>query len=348
MDKRLIFCLIFSSTFTFLLAQDSIRAKKVKILPLPTFGHSPETRTYVGLVSLFTLDFYNDTVTRISNAKLEGTYTWNKQLIIEGGWNYFFQKEKWFSKGLIHYSFFPDLYYGVGPNTPENNRTAFDSRRVIMEGFGLKKVGAKIFSGLNLKYMRYSNVDADTSTHYFSELKYASNVGLGFTFLLDQRNNLLGATKGKYLNVNTSYYYSNRQYVKIFLDARAYKIWNEKWVWANRFFHESNFGTPPFFDYAFLGGDKFVRGFYYGRFRDKNLSSLQSEIRFPLFWRIGFAGFGGISLLFSDFNSFDAKHNAGIGLRFLIDKKDKTYMRFDYAIGEGKNSGFYVAFGEAF
>jgi hypothetical protein len=35
-------------------------------------------------------------------------------------------------------------------------------------------------------------------------------------------------------------------------------------------------------------------------------------------------------------------------LRFLVDKKEGTNLRFDNAIGSGKNSGFYISFGESF
>ena len=82
-------------------AQDTLKTKKVKILPVPAFGYSPETSTYIGAVSLFTLDFYQDEHTRTSNAKLEFNYTWRKQVIIEGQWNYFFRDEKYYTQIII-------------------------------------------------------------------------------------------------------------------------------------------------------------------------------------------------------------------------------------------------------
>ena len=95
--------------------QDSI--KRVKILPVPTIGYSPETSTYLGAVTLFTLNMFKDSLTRTSNAKFEFNYTWNKQLILDTEWNYFFKEEKWFTKGKLQYSDYPDFYYGVGSKT---------------------------------------------------------------------------------------------------------------------------------------------------------------------------------------------------------------------------------------
>lgn len=117
--------------------QDSL--KKVKILPVPTIGYSPETKTYIGVVSLFTFNLYNDTVTRTSNAKVEINYTWNKQLILDSEWNYFFKDEKWFTKGKMSYSNYPDYYYGVGTNTPDSNKLLYNSNRIVFEVSVLKK-----------------------------------------------------------------------------------------------------------------------------------------------------------------------------------------------------------------
>ena len=78
--------------------------KKVKALPVPAFGYSPETKISVGAVCLFNIDLYKDTLTRSSNAKVKFIYTWLKQIIVELGWNYFFEQEEWFTYGNLHYS----------------------------------------------------------------------------------------------------------------------------------------------------------------------------------------------------------------------------------------------------
>lgn len=331
--------------------QDSLKARKVKILPVPAFGYSPETRSYIGAVALFTFDLYKDSVTRISNAKVEFNYTQNKQLILETAWNYFFKQEKWFTKGQFHYSKFPDLYYGIGSQTPNSDKLVFNSNRIIMEAFVLKKIGAKLFTGLNAKYINYSNLNSDSSRVNFPELVGTSTFGLGYSLIKDTRNSLLTPTKGTYINCNTSYNFSNTNYLELMVDVRYYKTWKEKFTFSNRWVNDFNFGTPPFYDYAILGGDKFVRGYYYGRYRDNNLSSLQSEFRFPVVWRIGLSTFGGLSTIYSKTNGLkfsNVKTNYGIGLRFLVDKKDRTNLRLDYALGNDNNSGFYISFGESF
>jgi len=46
-----------------------------------------------------------------------------------------------------------------------------------------------------------------------------------------------------------------------------------------------------------LDGDEYLRGYYLGRFRDRNLSFVQLEFRSVVFWRFGVAAFGGLSII---------------------------------------------------
>jgi outer membrane protein assembly factor BamA len=351
MHKVVLLSFIFLRCISFVFSQDTSHTRTLKILPVPTIGYSPETRTYVGAVTLFTFNIHNDSATRTSNAEVEFNYTWNKQLILEAGWNYFSKHENWFTQGLIHYSKFPDLYYGIGPATPETNKVVFNSNRFVLETAVLKRTGKKIFSGLHVKYINYSAVSARTGNINYTELASSSTFGLGCTVLKDTRNNLLTPTSGMYVYGNCSYNISQSNYPQFTLDVRYYKTWNNKFTWANRLINDWSVGTPPFYDYAFLGGDKLVRGYYFGRYRDNHLCAWQTEFRLPVVGRLGLATLGGLSALYSAQNVLMFQHlryNYGVGIRFKVDKKENTNLRLDYAIGHHPNSGFYVSFGESF
>lgn len=342
---------IFLLTLNPLIGQDSIKVKKIKILPVPAFGYSPETKTYLGAVTLFTINMYRDSITRTSNAKFEFNYTWNKQVILESEWNYFFRREKWFTKGKIHFSQYPDLYYGIGSNTTEGNKLSFNSRRFVFEASVFKNIGNKLFTGLNVKYMDYSKVKAENNALIYPELVDGSTFGIGYSLLRDTRNSILTPTKGIFSYLNSTYNFAKSNYLEFTLDLRYYKTWKDKFTLASRFLNDLNIGSPPFYDYALLGGDKFVRGYYLGRYRDNNLSSFQSEFRFPAFRKLYLAAFGGLSNIYAGTNSFSiekSKYNYGFGIRFLVDKAENTFLRLDYAIGQNNNDGFYISFGESF
>jgi len=83
----------------------------------------------------------------------------------------------------------------------------------------------------------------------------------------------------------------------------------------------------------------------------KDARALQLEYRMKLFWRLGLAGFGGMSMIYHQIDEIDQdtyKPNIGMGLRFLVDKTENTNLRIDYAIGSQGQYGFYITFGESF
>jgi len=240
-----------------LVSQDSIKVKKVKVLPVPTFGYSPETKTYVGVVSLFTIDLYQDSITRSSNSKVEFNYTWNKQIILETEWNYFFKDEAWFTQGLLHYSKYPDIYYGIGDNTSTNAEVNFESTRIKANIDLLKNIKNKWFAGIGLSYFNFANINSTSSKMIYPELKDASNWGLKMIVLKDTRNNILTPTKGDYLKFVNSFKFSNTFYDQITLDVRQYYSFGNKQnqTIAGRFYQSSVLNTPPFYDYSLMGGD---------------------------------------------------------------------------------------------
>lgn len=334
-------------------AQDSLKTRKIKILPVPTIGYTPETKTYIGAVALFTLNFYQDANTRTSNAKIEINYTWNRQLILETQWNYFFKNEAWFTRGLVHFSKYPDLYFGVGAETPAEAELKFESNRSIFDVDGLKKIGRSIFLGAGIRYLRYDDLSFNENANLFPELKNSATMGLKLIFLKDKRNNILNATGGSYFELVNTHNKSDDYYSLVSLDFRKYITPgnNPGHVAAGRFYTSFVYGDPAFYDYSLMGGDRFVRGYFYGRYRDHNFSTLQMEYRLRLFWRLGMAAFGGMSMIYEDLAGISGdtyKPNGGIGLRFLVDKTENTNLRLDYAVGAQGQDGFYITFGESF
>ncbi len=333
----------------FLPAQDSISSKKpkrLKVLPVPTFGYAPETRFYAGAVTLFTYNMLRDTNTYTLNAKVEFQYTVRKQVIMETEWNYFSKGEKWFSKGRFNVSKFPDYYFGIGITTSDSNRVLFNSNRIDLDAKLLRNIDPKLFAGLSLNYARYAKVENVTGSPTYSELNNGNLLGMGISLLKDSRDNLLTPTKGMYLFSNVSYQLSTTNYLKAILDFRYYKNWKSKYTLSTRFVNILNTGNPPFFDMPFLGG-QYVRGYYYGRYRDNNLSALQTELRANIWRWFGMSVFGGVASNYAAKPEV-LKYNVGLGVRIRMPKSEGTNLRFDYAIGQGGNNGFYVVFGESF
>ena len=98
-----------------------------------------------------------------------------------------------------------------------------------------------------------------------------------------------------------------------------------------------------------------MRGYYLGRFRDKNLVAGQAEYRFlpiPLGFtkRFGAAVFAATGSVFNNFQALNQTRMVvagGAGIRFLIFPKKDIFTRFDVAF-TNEGHGFYLFIGEAF
>ena len=334
-------------------SQDSLSQRKVKVMPVPAIGFSPETKFYLGAVALFTLDFYQNNTTRKSNAKIEFNYTWRKQVIAECDWNYFLKDEKWFTNGIVHYSLYPDYYFGIGSNTQESDQITFESKRFKSDIGLMKKVKNNWFVGPNIRYTNYYALGLTQDSIKYDELSSNQSFGIGFTITNDRRNNLLTPTSGHLIKLSNQHLVANNYYSQLAIDGRIYRSFgkHENHVFANRIYSTHVINKAPFYDLALIGGDKVTRGYFLGRFRDQNLTTFQTEYRTPFLWRISLAAFGGVSAIYTDIQNLsnnNIKINLGGGLRFLVDKNDRTSLRFDYAVGNNGQTGFYVSFGESF
>ncbi|MFC0184813.1 BamA/TamA family outer membrane protein [Pseudarcicella hirudinis] len=177
--------------------------------------------------------------------------------------------------------------------------------------------------------------------------------GFGVSFTWDSRNEAFSPNKGsfaqlKYIDFN-KLFGSEYSYWNIVFDARRYIAVNTKHVLALQAFAFFNEGTVPIRSMALLGGNNNMRGYYDGRFRDKNQVVFQAEYRLPLFWRFGATGFGGLGEVSDRIGTLNTLHYTyGAGLRFALKPKEKLNIRVDYGFGEGGSNGLYFMIGEAF
>ena len=329
--------------------------KKWGVLPVPAFGYQPETRAYIGAVGLFTLNFFQDSLTRTSNAKAEVNYTWNRQLIVEVGWNVFSRQEKWFIEGLVHFSDYPDQYYGLGQNTRKSNQERFESHRQEIRLGAYRKWIGNWYLGPILRYRNWYGIRSLEEESQLNLKSGGRSSSLGAGILLDTRKNLLNPWQGNYVSLtwqeDRSFTGSEFSFRKFSADLRFYKAIKKRHLLAFQVRNESNFGNLPFFQAAALGSSVDMRGYFRGRYRDLHYLAAQVEYRVPLFWVIGMTAFGGVGDVAADYSRFNlpsVKPSYGAGLRVLVDKQENINLRFDYALGKDGASGFYVGFGEAF
>jgi hypothetical protein len=332
------------------------KEKKLKLTPLPYIGYLPETHLLGGLALLLTCRVSKDSTLPFSYSELTFTYTQNHQAVLEED-IFFYIGHHYILRGYLGFEKYPDRFWGVGPNTLAAAEERYSSNRVFANLAFLRKIKGRFYVGLKYKMISIYNMNYLTGSHNLTSEEYKGNFsnGLGPAFIYDSRDNILTPSKGLYISVlNTNFGKltgSTHHFSTYELDSRKFIRLNSKQVLA--FQVTANFiaGTPPFNMYALLGSDMDMRGYYKGRFRDKDYVATQVEYRRYLFWRIGmaaFAGVGNVNGNVGDLFSTLPKYTFGGGLRLKVNRKDNINLRIDYAWGNSPNSGLYAYLSEAF
>jgi len=337
----------------------------VKWFPLPIVSYNTETNWLFGLTKFNSFELGNyptgDSLLHLSTVTGLAYYTLNNQYKFVVNSDLFFGNSGWrdFTQFII--LSFPSFYYGIGNDTKIDDKclVTFQQKEfmnVIGYNFYKKIYASFIYRYKNYTKIEYSNVDNNSCTSQDSTLAENEGVqsGIGVLLYNEARDNNINAHKGSYLSVAFVTYHHNFgskfNYSYFLLDYRKYFPLAEKVTLAAQFYSEVNFGDVPIQSLALMGGDQKMRGIYLGRYRDKLMTVVQTEIRFPIYWimsGVAFAGLGEVAPSFNSYSSHGIKWSAGAGLRLMVDSVHKANIRFDYGISKDQ-SFFFFGFGEAF
>lgn len=333
--------------------------KNLKFGILPTVYYTPETR--VGFGALYFNYFKTnkkDSTLRKSNTQTFVTYTLNKQFSIENDYQLWLAKNRFYVTGYLDYSRFPQFFFGIGNNTQQQERVTFSADFFRIQTRAFTRVRKNFYAGLFFQLKNVHNLDMALMSHS-PEIPVHGNMGfsalgIGPEFLIDKRDNPLNPTKGSYFEaslVDYSLVFKNQyMFSSLTVDARKYQTFFNRFVWNGNAYFSFNKGNVPFSLMPEIGGARFLRGYYKGRFRDNNLIVLQQEVRIPLYKMFGIAVFGGVGSVANSFKMFKdnrVHYNYGIGLRVRINKHENTNLRIDYGFTKDSH-GLYIVFAEAF
>jgi hypothetical protein len=253
-------------------------------------------------------------------------------------------------------------FFGIG-NTEGGQGRSIPLRQ-IGQGFFvecLRRVPGDVFLGL-----RYANAITEVSLNADLELPdppfpvlLAPGIEtriafLGFRVDRDTRDIPFYPTRGSQMTFSSDFYDeawgSDWQYQSYGLAYNMYRALPKRQVIAYRAMGCYAGGEPPFWGLCSFGSKSDLRGYPSGRYRDYSMFATQAEYRVGLpkrFGAVAFAGLGGVASTFSDFRGEDLLPSVGVGIRWMVAKKNKINLRVDYAWGEGEQA-LYISVGEAF
>ncbi len=334
---------------------------KFKICALPSMFYSPETRLGFGG---FVYSYFNSSksglINKKSNAQSYLSYTINKQFSFENDYQIWLKNNKYYLTGALDYSRFPEFFYGTSNDTKESDRIMISFDVVKFQSKNLIQLEKGFYGGIYFQYQNLfnQNTKLKSSMAMMCELIPGgmgfNASGIGPIFIYDKRDNPLNPATGGYLETSLQYFdkpiSSPYKFTSFIFDVRKYNTLFKKLIWNGSAYIFLNKGEVPYRMLATIGGARFLRGYYRGRFRDNNMIVLQQEFRMPIYKWFGLAIFGGVGSVaknVKDFSKNEIHYDYGVGIRLRINKKENTNLRLDYGITKD-SQGIYLIFAEAF
>jgi hypothetical protein len=249
---------------------------------------------------------------------------------------------------------FADKFWGIGYDRDVNDENESDYKRVAAKlqadfVFCLKK---SIFIGplARFDYVRTRKVERPEL--FDGQDPEVTSFGLGLTFQIDTRDYPTGPEKGVFFRLDQLFepgflgnkYHFSKTELKL---AYYHHVWKDG-VIASLLHACLTYGDTPWNLLPSFGGSRNMRGYYEGRYRDKDEVDLCVELRQRVWRRNGVVLWIGAGSVFPRLDDLRMRYilpNAGIGYRWEF--KKHVNVRLDFGIGKSQ-TGVNFSINEAF
>lgn len=300
---------------------------------------------------------HKDPYTRPSNVSLFANITLTGSFSVGIDGNTFFPNGAKMDY-LLMFSSLPSAFWGIGYTNCDNNvPSSFVRQRVMFNARYLYPVAKNLYVGGSAEFnftqaRKYASNFLDPEYLPTGERTSYTAAGVGVNIEYDSRDYVTEASKGVYISLNEKIYpkglgnCNNTMWSTTFTVDWYQKLWSSGTLAVDLYGELRSAGTPWFLQ-SRLGGSYRMRGYYEGRYIDRNMVTFQIELRQRIWRRIGCVVWGGAGNVFGN-DPFRWNHtlpNYGLGLRWQF--KHKVNIRVDYGFGRNSN-GFVLNINEAF
>jgi len=339
--------------------QEKINKKKNRLIFLPIIYYTPETKIAAGVGGIYYFrTSKSGSEKRPSSILMDLVYTGMKQVLLEFFPDIYIRKGEYHLIGSLSYKKYTEKFFGVGNTTSEDMEENYSFRAARLDLSFQKKVSEQLYIGIQYEFESNRIIETEGGGQLEkgdilgSEGGTASGFGLVLNW--DNRDNIFFPTQGRFYQISAKFFNkafgSNFNFNRFNLNLSQYFSFFSSHVLVFQSYINIVTGHPPFQMLSLLGGQNLMRGYYKGRYRDKNMIALQMEYRIPVWWRlglVGFIGYGDVADELSHFKFGGFKYSRGWGIRYKISREEGTNLRLDFGFGRG-TSGVYVTVNEAF
>ncbi|MHA4893436.1 polymerase [Pedobacter sp. PWIIR3] len=342
-------------------------SRRASFMPVPVFRYSQEIGIEFGLGALFST--YLD---RADLTNRSSNFSTVLSVSTKGQYNVSLKSDIWSKKNEYHYigearfKRMPFDFFGIGNSTAEADKDRLVQGSVKLVFEAEKMLAKHTYTGISLGFENYHFDDDVVGGIFTTDQTLLHKIGgsviyAGISQSYDTRNSNNYTTKGFMGRVTYQYapdFYGGENFTGSLIKANVRNFWplSRKFVLGvNALFHSIQGKNTPFYLLPQLGNDEMMRGYYTGRFRDKNLLAGQAELRYRYNNRFGLAAFAGRGQVFANGGLAvkNFKPSYGAGGRYFFDPEKGLSVRVDYGIGEKRvnekrQTGFYISLAEAF
>lgn len=334
-------------------------AFKPRLVFLPFVYYTPETQLAFGAGGVLTFKAGAEKApTRTSTVWAFGTYSLASQVQVSINPTIYFERNNVSLSANLRYERTPQKFYGIGNDTPSSLMESYTPRIALVQAGLKKRLWGGLFAGLlvDLEKTTVEKIQAggllDTAGLPGSRGGLVSGLVLSLDW--DTRDSAQFPRSGTFLQLLAGTYspalWSDFRFSSLKLDYRKYISPASGHVLALQAVLRLTSGDTPFYRLSMLGGDSLMRGYYKGRFRDKDMIVVQAEYRVALGGKFGLAGFAGLGHVFPRFEDLgleSLKYSLGTGLRYSLDARAGSNIRMDLAWGV-RSFGLYFTAQESF
>lgn len=340
---------------------DDLPPDRPRFLAYPTLGFSPETSLEVGVAGSLLFHAKNDYLkNRLSEITAFGFFTLRSQygLLLDNA--VYTDQDHWLLLGKLRFQHFPLLYYGIGPDAPEEDPVVVDGNYILLRQRVLRQIRGNWFAGLqaDVQYLGRADFGGDQPSHPLPEgAEGSSSVAFGPSLVYDSRPNMLNTREGWFAELSWLHYShvwgSDYAFDVFGAELRRYHQMRAGQVFAWQLVANAVQGNAPFNMLSLMGSEMMMRGYYTGRYRDRQYYAAQAEYRwlpFPFSKRFGAATFfsaGAVTPSMQALRTQQVRLAGGAGIRYLIFPKKDIFLRFDVGFTR-EGASFYIFTGEAF
>lgn len=332
--------------------------KKIDFGFIPGPNYSATTGLGLGLLgtATYSADHTDPTLPR-SNASVYSNMTTAGFFMVGLRGNHIFPHESFQLDYKVNLSTFSTSYWGMGYANADNDDNETDYRRNRINAMArfMVKLAPNTYIGpfVNYRVTQASDVNEDFSYLWQGQDKTIHTYTAGLSFTYNSRDFMLNASKGVFVQIDQTFTprcFGNGKYNFSTTEA-TFATYGKLWkgaILAGELHGQFNYGHIPWSQLATVGSNDRMRGYYEGRYNDKNVIEGQVELRQHIKGRNGVVAWVALANAFPDFKNIAWRYtlpNAGVGYRWEF--KKRINIRVDYGFTRN-GGGFIFNINEAF